>query len=156
MSTMALSPLQKLHENKLRAYPFFSFSSFNMASVVLSKKIRVGAGRKKDTSTNLHQHENVCRMSTMALSPLQKLHQNKLRAWSSFYFSSFNIASVVTSKKIRLGAGQKKDTSLIILDCFGGVIMLQPYWNKWITADVWVDIINNRYDIPDDLKFSTK
>jgi hypothetical protein len=33
---------------------------------------------------------------------------------------------------------------------------LQPHWNKWIVSDVWVDIVNNRYDIADGLKFSSK
>jgi hypothetical protein len=29
-------------------------------------------------------------------------------------------------------------------------------FNKWIVADVWVDIINGHYDIPDDLQFTSK
>jgi hypothetical protein len=44
------------------------------------------------------------------------------------------------SKKLQLGFGRKKDSSLI-LDCFCGATVLQPY------------IL---YDIPDDLKFSSK
>jgi hypothetical protein len=59
------------------------------------------------------------------------------------------------SKKLRLGSGRKKDTSLI-LGCFCGVTALEPYWNKWIVSDVWVDIINSTYDISEDLKFSSK
>jgi hypothetical protein len=58
------------------------------------------------------------------------------------------------SKKIGLVAGRKKDASLI-LDCFRGVTALHPYWNKWIASDVWVGIINNRYDISDELQFSS-
>jgi hypothetical protein len=33
---------------------------------------------------------------------------------------------------------------------------LQPYSNEWIVPDVWVDIINSHYDIPDDLQFTSK
>jgi hypothetical protein len=35
------------------------------------------------------------------------------------------------------------------------VTKLQPCWNKWITPDVWVNIVNDRHDTPDDLKFSS-
>ena len=60
------------------------------------------------------------------------------------------------SKKLQLGTGQKKD-ALLILGCFkGAMALLQPYWNKWIVSDVWVDIINSLYDIPDDLQFTSK
>jgi DNA-binding transcriptional regulator YhcF (GntR family) len=65
------------------------------------------------------------------------------------------MASIVMSKKLQLGAGRKKDASLI-LGCFRGVTALQPYWNKWIVSDVWLEIINSTYDIPDELKFTTK
>jgi hypothetical protein len=87
--------------------------------------------------------------------PYRKLHQYKLRARASFAISSCNMASTVISKKLRLASGQKKDASLI-LDCFRGVTALKPYWNKWIVSDVWINIINSRYDISDDLKFSSK
>jgi hypothetical protein len=50
----------------------------------------------------------------------------------------------------------KKDASLI-LGCFrGGVVSLQPYWNEWIVLDIWVDIINSMYNIPDNLRFTSK
>ena len=64
------------------------------------------------------------------------------------------MASVVLSKKIRIAPARKKDAALF-LDCFRGVTVLHPYWNKWIASDVWVDIINSHYDISDDLKFSS-
>jgi hypothetical protein len=63
------------------------------------------------------------------------------------------MASIVMSKKLQLGTGRKKDASLI-LGCFRGATALQPYWNKWIVSDVWVDIIESLYDIPDDLQFT--
>jgi hypothetical protein len=65
------------------------------------------------------------------------------------------MASIVMSKKIQLGTGRNKDSS-IILGCFCGATALQPYWNKWIVLDVWVDIINSLYDIPDDIQFTSK
>jgi hypothetical protein len=65
------------------------------------------------------------------------------------------MASIVMSKKLQLGTGRKKDASLI-LGCFRGATALQPYWNKWIVSDVWVDIIESLYDIPDDLQFTSK
>ncbi len=65
------------------------------------------------------------------------------------------MASIVMSKELQLGTGRKKDASLI-LGGFRGATALQPYWNKWIVSDVWVDIINSLYDIPDDLRFTSK
>ena len=65
------------------------------------------------------------------------------------------MSSVVMSKKLRIGTGRKKDASLI-LSCFRNATALQPYWNKWIVSDVWVDIIESIYDIPDDLQFTSK
>jgi hypothetical protein len=62
------------------------------------------------------------------------------------------MASIVMSKKLQLGSGQTKDVTLI-LGCFRGATVLQPYWNKWIISNVWVEIINSLYDISDDLKF---
>ncbi len=59
------------------------------------------------------------------------------------------------AKKLRVATSQKKDASLI-LDCFRGVTALQPYWNKWIVSDVWVDIIHSRYNLSDKLKFTHK
>ena len=65
------------------------------------------------------------------------------------------MTSHIISKKLYLGTGRKKDTALI-LSCFRGATALQPYWNKWIVSDVWVDIINSLYVLSDDLKFSSK
>jgi len=65
------------------------------------------------------------------------------------------MAALVISKKIYVGTGQKKDASFIV-GCFRGAAALQPYWNKWIVSDVWVDVINCTYDISDDLQFSSK
>jgi hypothetical protein len=65
------------------------------------------------------------------------------------------MASIVMSKKLQLGTGRKKD-ALLILGCFHGATALQPYWNKWIASDVWVNIIESLYNIPDDLQFTSK
>jgi hypothetical protein len=65
------------------------------------------------------------------------------------------MASNIISKKIQLAPGRKKNNALI-LDCFRDVTRLKQYWNKWIVADVWVDIINDRFDITDSLKFESK
>jgi hypothetical protein len=65
------------------------------------------------------------------------------------------MASIAMSKKLQLGSGRKKDAPLII-GCFRGVTVLQPYWNKWIVSGIWVEIINSLYAISDDLKFSSK
>ena len=47
------------------------------------------------------------------------------------------------------------ESAALIIDCFRGVTVLHAYRNKWIASDVWVDIINSRYDISDNLKFSS-
>jgi hypothetical protein len=65
------------------------------------------------------------------------------------------MASSAISKKLHLAPSRTKNASLI-LDCFRGVMTLQPCWNKWIVSDVWGDIINYCYDIADDLKSSSK
>jgi hypothetical protein len=72
-----------------------------------------------------------------------------------FPFSSVNVASVVMSKKLRIGTGREKDTSLVP-DCFRGVKALRPCWNKWIVSDVWADIVNAHCDLSDDLKFTSE
>ena len=56
-------------------------------------------------------------------------------------------------KKIQFGSGQKKDASLC-LDCFRGTVKHREYWNKWIVDESWIDVINERYDIPEALVFT--
>ena len=48
----------------------------------------------------------------------------------------------------------KKDSSLY-LACFDGVRQHQQYWNKWIVSDAWIDIINDRYELPSSLQFNS-
>jgi hypothetical protein len=48
----------------------------------------------------------------------------------------------------------KKDSSLY-LACFDGVRQHQHYWNKWILSDAWIDIINDRYELPSSLQFNS-
>jgi hypothetical protein len=43
-----------------------------------------------------------------------------------------------------------KDFSWVLFD---SVREHTQYWNKWIAADGWINIINDRYDIPTNLKF---
>ena len=54
---------------------------------------------------------------------------------------------------VKLDLGVKKDTKHY-LRCFDAVRKLQKYWNKWITAECWIEIINERYEMPPDLKFT--
>jgi hypothetical protein len=46
-----------------------------------------------------------------------------------------------------------KKGAKLFLGCFDSVREHKQYWNKWIAADGWIDIINDRYDIPTNLKF---
>ena len=55
-------------------------------------------------------------------------------------------------KKAHLAPGIKKETTLFI-GCFDSVRQHKQYWNKWIVAEAWIEIINARYDIPTSLKF---
>ena len=66
-----------------------------------------------------------------------------------------NMASNVISKKIQLAPGRKKNCALI-LDCFRDVTKMKQFWNKWITTDLWIEIINDRYAIDEALKFTGK
>jgi hypothetical protein len=55
-------------------------------------------------------------------------------------------------KKAHFAPTAKKGAQLF-LGCFDSVREHKQYWNKWIAADGWIDIINDRYDIPTNLKF---
>ncbi len=55
-------------------------------------------------------------------------------------------------KKAHFAPTAKKGAKLF-LGCFDSVREHKQYWNKWIAADGWIDIINDRYDIPANLKF---
>jgi hypothetical protein len=46
-----------------------------------------------------------------------------------------------------------KKGARLFLDCFDAVREHKQYWNKWIAADGWINIINDQYDIPTNLKF---
>ena len=65
------------------------------------------------------------------------------------------MSSSTNSKKLQIGPSRKRDSSLI-LDCFQGVTSLQPYCNKWISVNLWLEIIHSRYDLVEDLLFSSK
>jgi hypothetical protein len=91
-----------------------------------------------------HQHKNCCSMRRQCSEPCPICQQ--LRA---------DMASGATSMKLHLAPCRTKNASLI-LDCFRGVMTLQPHWNKRIVSDVWADVVNNRCEAADDLKFSGK
>jgi hypothetical protein len=57
------------------------------------------------------------------------------------------------SKKLRTLSCRKKDTSLY-LDCFRHVIIHKQYWNKWISDQCWINLINERIEIPESLQFT--
>jgi hypothetical protein len=56
-------------------------------------------------------------------------------------------------KKLQSGPGRKKDASLF-LDCFRCVTKHREYWNKWKVDKCWIDVINERYDIPESIQFT--
>ena len=56
-------------------------------------------------------------------------------------------------KVIQLVSGRKKNAALF-LDCFRGVIKHAEYWNKWIVDECWIDLINERYEVPEALNFT--
>ena len=56
-------------------------------------------------------------------------------------------------EKVELDYSVKKDTKHF-LRCFDAVRKLKMYWNKWITAKCWIDIINKWYEMPPNLKFT--
>ena len=58
------------------------------------------------------------------------------------------------SEKIVFALNVKKDSKLY-LACFDAVRQHVVYWNKWIQAEGWIDIINDRYDLPTTLKFTS-
>jgi hypothetical protein len=45
-----------------------------------------------------------------------------------------------------------KKGAKLFLDCFNAVKEHKQYWNKWIVTDGWINIIDDRYDIPTNLK----
>jgi hypothetical protein len=55
-------------------------------------------------------------------------------------------------KKANFVPGVKKDTKFYLI-CFDSVRQHEQYWNKWIRDDGWINIINERFEIPAHLKF---
>jgi hypothetical protein len=56
-------------------------------------------------------------------------------------------------EKVQFGPSRKKDASLF-LDCFRGVTKHREYWNKWVVDECWIDVINERYDMPESIRFT--
>jgi hypothetical protein len=57
----------------------------------------------------------------------------------------------------RKGSGRsrsEKNTKLF-LRCFDSVRQHKQYWNKWILDDGWIDIMEDRFEIPTSLKFDS-
>jgi hypothetical protein len=63
------------------------------------------------------------------------------------------MSAIRTSKNLRFATGRKKDSSLF-LDCFRHVIIHKQYWNKWISDQCWINLINDRFEIPESLQFT--
>jgi hypothetical protein len=55
-------------------------------------------------------------------------------------------------KKAHFTQSVKKDAKLFLI-CFNFVGQHQQYWNKWILATDWIDIMDEHFDIPSNLKF---
>jgi hypothetical protein len=53
----------------------------------------------------------------------------------------------------KLDSGAKKG-SKHCLRCFDAACKLKQRWNKWLTAECWTDIVNERCEMPADLKFA--
>ena len=56
-------------------------------------------------------------------------------------------------ERVQFGPSRKKDASLF-LDCFRGVTKHREYWNKWVVDECWIDVINERYDMPESIRFT--
>jgi hypothetical protein len=52
---------------------------------------------------------------------------------------------------IDFGSGQKRN-GRFFLSCFDSLRKLKQSWNKWIVAHCWIDIINERFSLPTQLK----
>jgi hypothetical protein len=76
-----------------------------------------------------------------------------LPAGSLLTFTFRNMSATGIPKGIQLVSGRKKNASLF-LACFRGVIKHAQYWNKWIVVECWIDLINERYEVPEALKFT--
>jgi hypothetical protein len=63
------------------------------------------------------------------------------------------VSAIRTSQNLRFAIGRKKDSSLF-LDCFRHVIIHEQYWNKWISDQCWINLINEHFEIPESLQFT--
>jgi hypothetical protein len=57
-------------------------------------------------------------------------------------------------EKAQFGGDVQKNSKLF-LRCFDSVRQHKQYWNKWILDDGWIDIIEDRFEIPTKLKFGS-
>jgi hypothetical protein len=55
-------------------------------------------------------------------------------------------------KKAHFAPSVKKDAKLFLI-CFDFIRQQQHYWHKWILDTGWIDIIDDHFDIPSNLKF---
>jgi hypothetical protein len=67
-------------------------------------------------------------------------------------YSPIVMSTTPNCKKAHFVPTIKKGAKLF-LDCFDAVREHKQYWNKWIAADSWMDIIKDRYDNTANLKF---
>jgi hypothetical protein len=85
---------------------------------------------------------------------LPLLHQYPFRAEPFGAYALFIMATTPNHEKAQVGAEVKKNTKLF-LRCFDSVRQHKQYWNKWILDDGWIDIIEDRFEIPTSLKFDS-
>ena len=65
------------------------------------------------------------------------------------------MSTTLNQDSVKLDSGVKKDMKHFIR-CFDAVRKLKQYWDKWLTAECWIDIINERFEMPANLKFTAE
>ena len=58
-------------------------------------------------------------------------------------------------KKVHFGRTGSRGTAFVI-ECFEFARKNQLFWNKWMTADCWMEVINRLIDIPKPMEFSVE
>jgi hypothetical protein len=97
-------------------------------------------------------NKNLIPIPTIAIGPTL-LHQNTFRSVAFWAHALFIMSATLNREKLLLGNGRERNSKLF-LECFDAVRKLRQYWNKWIVDDCWIDIINERFDIPTQLQFA--
>jgi hypothetical protein len=83
-------------------------------------------------------------------------HPSSINAFRSVAFwahALFTMSATLSREKPLFGNGRERNSKLF-LECFDAVRKLRQCWNKWIVDDCWIDIVNERFDIPTQLQFA--